>query len=228
MQFFHGKFQLVLPVSWSATQWTHLYVWNPDFNKAFSDTSGLLGSDINTWKSGLFMVNKNAKTACTEAKLSADDPNLKTCLLGDLPTVNNNPVQPYTILNDKLIQFSSLPSTIPTTAGSETTWSKPATTSQADYMNANMWVYRDMLDSPSMVGLSAYALQLYEAAPSSVKAVVVNHESNMASLQLPWYVGFDKTDFIPGSTQNPGYSQDTSKAVWRTFGNWMHVLDNAD
>lgn len=226
MQFFHGKFQLVLPVSWSATQWTHLYVWNPDFSQAFAESDDLLGSDINTWKSGLFMVNKNAKAVCTAAQLSQGNADLKACLLGDLSTVNDSSVQPYKVLSDSLIQISSLPSTIPTITGNTTSWSQPATTSQADYMNANMWVYRDMLDSPSMVGLSAYALQLYEAAPSNVKAVVVNHQTNMASLQLPWYVGFDKTDAIPGSTQNPGYSLDTSKAVWETFGKWMSTLDN--
>ena len=168
MEFFHGKFQLVLPVSWSATEWTSLYVWNPKLTEPFTPDLQVTAQDGHkVWKAGLFMVNTSQEQACKNAELAKGNLDLRKCLFTNMKVagvpVQTVEVHPNNMMN--AIQVSGLPGTVPKDKG----WSKIKRLQQADYVNANMYPYQDMLNTPNYVGLSAYSLQSYEAIPTSAK-----------------------------------------------------------
>lgn len=218
MEFFHGKFQLVLPVSWSATEWTSLYVWNLKLTEPFAPKAQATPQDGGkVWNAGLFMVNKSQETACTNAELAKGNIDLKKCLFANMKVagvrVQTVKVHPNKMMNAILV--SGLPGTVPQGKG----WSKIKRLQQADYINANMYPYQDMLHTPNYVGLSAYSMQSYESIPSSAKeAMGANTGEHMTAIQMPWYVGFSP-DKVLG--KRPGYSKKTSEAVWQAFGDWM-------
>ncbi len=226
MQYFHVKFHLVLPTSWSATQWTNLYVWNPDLTAPFAGTvnAPLRASGVG-WSSGLFMVyDGDAGKACQAAKLNQNDPNLATCLLSNQKLGEKAVSAQDFVVNPQGLKNVLSVTGLPGTVNSDGNWSGIDRVTQMDFMQTNLSVYKDFYQSPNLVGLGAYALELYEAVPSAVKSVVVNGANTpKAALQLPWYVGFTP-DTIPGTQISPGYDSSLPPQAWTQFGVLMKKL----
>ncbi len=213
MALFNGKFHLVLPVSWSATQFTNLYLFNPD-----------LTSDAE----GLFMKNESNASDCANlASLTS----IQACLFGNTDPNLGLPIQ--AVIQSPAGQPSYLIiSSLPGTAKSSGSWSGISRQNQVGYMNTNISVYQDALAAAqaknpalstvnqiNLAGLGAYALELFENVPSNVSANAqgISGSPTNAAMQTPWYVGFSP-DTIPGTTLQPGYSLTDNQTIWGAFG----------
>ena len=208
---FNGKFHLILPVSWSATQYTNLYLFNPD-----------LTSDLE----GLFMKNESAAGVCANWTNPTD---LNQCLFGNVDPTLGLAVQALTPnVAGNYLEITSLPGTTKNGA----TWSGVQRQGQIDYMQTNYSAYQDALAAESLqnpalnnvnainfTGLGAYALELFENVPSNVTANAqgIKGSPTNAAMQTPWYVGFHP-DSIPGTTLQPGYDQEENTKIWNAFG----------
>ncbi len=216
MALFNGKFHLIVPVSWSATQYTNLYLFNPD-----------LTSDAQ----GLFMKNESQESACMSGG------NINACLFGNVDPTLGLPVQAVTPLTVQVpnqstvsyLQISSLPGTTKNSGA----WSSVKRQGQVDYIQTNYAVYQDALSAVSATnpavlshfnqvnfsGLGAYALELFENVPSNVtaNALGIQGSPTNAAMQSPWYVGFNP-DTIPGTTLAPGYDKSQNTTIWQAFG----------
>jgi hypothetical protein len=227
MSLFNGKFHLILPVSWSATQFENLYLFNPALTQPVG-TEGLFmqkGTALNQWD-----------PSCSSAKIDAADHNLQTCLLGNI-SVDSLAVQQLNTdpsINSNLVIISGVPGTakVPNTK----TWSSVARVQQSDYLNTNFSLYQDVtsdqqldLNKINLAGVGAYALEMFENVPSSVAANAQNipGSSQNAAMQTPWYVGFNP-DTIVGTTLKPGYDASKIGAIWTTFGNLANIANQSN
>jgi len=207
---------LIVPASWSATQWTELYVWNSPFTEQAHGDWQLAGLYAATARQG------DISAACAAAKLDPSDVNLQSCLFAD-QIIGGIPAQALSQPMPGVLGISSLPGTSIDTDGKS--WSAIKRLDQTDYMQTNVAVYQDFYGTPNLIGLGAYALEMFEAVPSTVKGAVTGVATANTVLQTPWYIGFSP-DTIPGSKPgvSPGYDQRENIKIWTKFGKLMQQV----
>lgn len=215
---FNGKIHLVLPVSWSATQFENLFLFYPKLDQLDKKSAPA---------QGLFM--QNAVAGCPK---DADTCLFNNAYLSDGKTAIQK-MQVGTSGLSTYYQLSSLPGTIKQNGSWTTT---PKRLYQKDYLNTNFALFKDINGTNpiphNLAGLGGYALMLFENVPAGVKANVggIGTPTTNAALQSPWYVGLSPN--APGIPKNgvdtgakPGYEINTNKAIWQTFGDIWQEFD---
>ncbi|MDC0534182.1 hypothetical protein OAO18_00060 [Francisellaceae bacterium] len=214
IKYFNGKFHLVLPVSWSATQFTENILFNPDLTPS---APGAKQAE------GLFMQDQTASVSdCV------NQPSLKqatNCLFGNvqinkLPLQNISQEEDLSKNNIPHIVISNLPGT---TKNADGQWTEVERQPQEGYLYANFGLYEDLntgLTKNNLVGISAYALENFENVPAAVaaNAQLIEGSPPNAAMQVPWYIGF-KPGYVKGTQLTPGYDAEEIQSIWSAFGN---------
>lgn len=221
LKLFNGKVHLILPVSWSATQFENLWLFNPDLTQLDSHSQPA---------QGLFMQKAN-DINCKKDAIS--------CLFGKT-TLSDQKTAIQTFSSGKIGQsnyytLSGLPGTIK----QDGKWtSTPINPTQSDYLNTNFALFSDINNNKlphNLVGIGGYALMLFENVPAAVKANIggIGTPTPNAALQSPWYVGLsEKPAGIPingvDSDHKPGYDINTNQQIWETFGDLWQQIENLE
>lgn len=205
--YFNGKYQLALPLADSATEWSAVEIWNPDFTPTIFKTGRILTTTTCAQIDNRFLINneydlKNNPTSDAYKTL-------EICLLADashqvvtgLPMQAFSPCGPNTPYA-QCILVSSLP-------GSASI-QKPAVVRSTiiDYVRNNISVYQDT-NQAHATGYSIFALENAWTAPAG--AFGLSSAANI-TVQEPWYIGYH----FPNNP-DPYFNQEDISILWQGF-----------
>lgn len=205
--YFNGKYQLALPLADSATEWSAVEIWNPDFTPAIFKTGRILTTTACAVVDNTFFVKNAHDLACNPA--SSAYKTLAACLLADAAhqVVSGLSMQAFSSCGSNIpyaqcILVSSLP-------GSALIGQPGVLRSTTlDYVRNNIIVYQDT-NQAHAAGYSIFALENAWTAPAGAFG-----QSNAANItvQEPWYIGYH----FPNNP-DPYFNQADINMLWQSF-----------
>ena len=216
MTYFDGKYAPVLPLATSATQWSQVEIWTPDFTK---HTKPGEVSEI--------MLNQPACNGLTNAFFAANESalsspgsqaynQLASCVMQNV-NIESVPLQTFSHCGNNAsgqpIPYAQciMVSGLPGKGSNDASINHPDALA---YAENNYGVYAST--KANQAGYAVYALQ--NPGTATQGAFGETSGSNL-NVQEPWYIGFNYS----GTRYDPAYNAQSNTNEWSKFGAFINA-----